>query len=75
MIDAKMLWASCKKNNNGPSVFWTPSAWYAQNLGWNPPILSDFKKERIKKGEYYGIEVINNGGLFLKKSLALVLGK
>lgn len=52
-------------------VFWNHPAWYAQNPKGNP-ILSDFQKERIKKGELHGIEVINTTD-YAEESLALAL--
>ncbi|GAB5472389.1 MAG: Sb-PDE family phosphodiesterase [Maribacter sp.] len=52
-------------------VFWNHPAWYAQNPKGNP-ILSDFQKERIKKGELHGIEVINSVD-YSEESLALAL--
>ena len=44
--------------NQGAFVFWNHPAWYAQSPK-GTPILSDFQKERIQKGELQGIEVIN----------------
>ncbi|MBQ4914215.1 PHP domain-containing protein [Maribacter sp. MMG018] len=55
----------------GAFVFWNHPAWYAQNPQGNP-ILSDFQKERIKKGELHGIEVINTTD-YAEESLALAL--
>ena len=52
-------------------VFWNHPAWYAQSPKGNP-ILSDFQKERIKKGELHGIEVINSVD-YAQESLALAL--
>ena len=52
-------------------VFWNHPAWYAQSPAGNP-ILSDFQKERIKKGELHGIEVINSVD-YAQESLALAL--
>ncbi|MFK7812528.1 MAG: Sb-PDE family phosphodiesterase, partial [Maribacter sp.] len=52
-------------------VFWNHPAWHAQNPKGNP-ILSDFQKERIKKGELHGIEVINSID-YSEESLALAL--
>ncbi|MBT8186046.1 MAG: PHP domain-containing protein [Eudoraea sp.] len=52
-------------------VFWNHPAWYAQSPMGNP-ILSDFQKERIKKGELHGIEVINSVD-YAEESLALAL--
>ncbi|MGB6153416.1 MAG: Sb-PDE family phosphodiesterase [Pricia sp.] len=40
-------------------VFWNHPAWHAQSPK-GTPILSDFQKSRIKKGELHGIEVINS---------------
>ncbi len=42
----------------GAFIFWNHPAWYAQQPQGNP-VLSDFQKERISKGELHGIEVIN----------------
>lgn len=55
----------------GAFVFWNHPAWYAQNPQGNP-ILSDFQKERIEKGELHGIEVINTTD-YAEESLALAL--
>ncbi|TVZ16981.1 Sb-PDE family phosphodiesterase [Maribacter sp. MAR_2009_72] len=52
-------------------VFWNHPAWYNQSPQGNP-ILSDFQKERIKKGELHGIEVINAVD-YAQESLALAL--
>ena len=52
-------------------VFWNHPAWYNQAPKGNP-ILSDFQKERIKKGELHGIEVINAVD-YAQESLALAL--
>ncbi|MCM4170150.1 PHP domain-containing protein [Arenibacter sp. TNZ] len=67
--DAKDAFASAKKQQ--AFVFWNHPAWYAQNPA-GTPILSDFQKERIKKGELHGIEVINNVD-YSEESLALAL--
>lgn len=40
-------------------VFWNHPAWYAQSPK-GTPILSDFQKTRITRGELHGIEVINS---------------
>ena len=58
-------------NDQGAFVFWNHPAWFAQSPTGNP-ILSDFQKERIKKGELHGIEVINEYD-FAEESLALAL--
>ena len=42
----------------GAFIFWNHPAWYAQRPKGNP-VLSDFQKARIRKGELHGIEVIN----------------
>ncbi len=55
----------------GAFVFWNHPAWHAQSPTGNP-ILSDFQKERIKKGELHGIEVINTFD-YAEESLALAL--
>ena len=52
-------------------VFWNHPAWHAQSPTGNP-ILSDFQKERIEKGELHGIEVINSVD-YAEESLALAL--
>jgi len=57
--------------NQGAFVFWNHPAWYNQSPSGNP-ILSDFQKERIKKGELHGIEVINSVD-YAQESLALAL--
>jgi predicted metal-dependent phosphoesterase TrpH len=44
--------------SQGAFIFWNHPAWYAQRPEGNP-VLSDFQKERIRKGELHGIEVIN----------------
>lgn len=66
---AEKSFSEAKKQN--AFVFWNHPAWYAQNPKGNP-ILSDFQKERIKKGELHGIEVINSVD-FSEESLALAL--
>ncbi len=58
-------------NKQGGFVFWNHPAWYAQSPA-GTPILSDFQKERIKKGELHGIEVINTVD-YSEESLALAL--
>ena len=55
----------------GAFVFWNHPAWDRQSPTGNP-ILSVFQKERIKRGELHGIEVINTGD-FAEESLALAL--
>jgi hypothetical protein len=67
--DAEGAFAAAKEQN--AFVFWNHPAWYAQNPQGNP-ILSDFQKERIKKGELHGIEVINTVD-YAQESLALAL--
>ncbi|MCX2720604.1 Sb-PDE family phosphodiesterase [Lentiprolixibacter aurantiacus] len=58
-------------NEQGAFVFWNHPAWYDQSPSGNP-ILSDFQKERIEKGELHGIEVINTFD-YAEESLALAL--
>lgn len=58
-------------NKQGGFVFWNHPAWYAQNPTGTPN-LGDFQKERIKKGELHGIEVINAED-YSEESLALAL--
>ena len=67
--DAKDAFGTAKKQN--AFVFWNHPAWYAQSPA-GTPILSDFQKERIKKGELHGIEVINTVD-YSEESLALAL--
>ena len=67
--DAKDAFSTAKKQN--AFVFWNHPAWYAQSPA-GTPILSDFQKERIKKGELHGIEVINTVD-YSEESLALAL--
>ena len=70
MVDkAEKSFSEAKKQN--AFVFWNHPAWYAQTPKGNP-ILSDFQKERIKKGELHGIEVINTTD-YAEESLALAL--
>ncbi|ASV29283.1 Sb-PDE family phosphodiesterase [Maribacter cobaltidurans] len=66
---AENAFAEAKKQN--AFVFWNHPAWYAQNPNGNP-ILSEFQKKRIKKGELHGIEVINMTD-YAEESLALAL--
>ena len=66
---AEDAFAEAKKQ--GAFVFWNHPAWYNQAPQGNP-ILSDFQKERIKKGELHGIEVINSVD-YAQESLALAL--
>ncbi|MDC6387128.1 Sb-PDE family phosphodiesterase [Maribacter sp. PR1] len=66
---AENAFAEAKKQN--AFVFWNHPAWYAQNPDGNP-ILSEFQKERINKGELHGIEVINMTD-YAEESLALAL--
>ena len=54
---AEKAFSEAKKQN--AFVFWNHPAWYAQNPK-GTPILTDFQKKRIKKGELHGIEVINS---------------
>lgn len=68
---AEKSFSEAKKQN--AFVFWNHPAWYAQNPKGNP-ILSDFQKERIKKGELHGIEVINSVD-YSEESLALALAQ
>lgn len=58
-------------NKQGGFVFWNHPAWYRQSPT-GTPILSDFQKERINKGELHGIEVINTVD-YSEESLALAL--
>ena len=67
--DAAAAFSAAKAQN--AFVFWNHPAWYAQNPKGNP-VLSDFQKERIKKGELHGIEVINSVD-YGQESLALAL--
>jgi hypothetical protein len=67
--DAEDAFSEAKKQ--GAFVFWNHPAWYPQSPQGNP-ILSDFQKERITKGELHGIEVINMGD-YAEESLALAL--
>ncbi|MEG3657251.1 Sb-PDE family phosphodiesterase [Arenibacter palladensis] len=67
--DSKDAFSTAKKQN--AFVFWNHPAWYAQSPA-GTPILSDFQKERIKKGELHGIEVINTVD-YSEESLALAL--
>ena len=66
---AETAFAEAKKQN--AFVFWNHPAWHRQSPTGNP-ILSDFQKERIKKGELHGIEVINSVD-YAEESLALAL--
>ncbi|MDM9630986.1 Sb-PDE family phosphodiesterase [Robiginitalea aurantiaca] len=54
--DPKVPFSVARKQ--GAFIFWNHPAWYAQQPQGNP-VLSDFQKERISKGELHGIEVIN----------------
>jgi len=67
--DAKDAFTAAKKQQ--AFVFWNHPAWYAQSPA-GTPILSDFQKERIKKSELHGIEVINTVD-YSEESLALAL--
>lgn len=66
---AEKAFSEAKKQN--AFVFWNHPAWHAQNPQGNP-IWSDFQKERIKKRELHGIEVINSVD-YSEESLALAL--
>ena len=55
----------------GAFVFWNHPAWSSQSKTGNP-ILSDFQKELIKKGELHGIEVINTFD-YAEESLEIAL--
>ncbi len=66
---AEKAFAEAKKQN--AFVFWNHPAWHRQSPTGNP-ILSDFQKELIKKGELHGIEVINSVD-YNEESLALAL--
>lgn len=66
---AEDSFAEAKKQ--GAFVFWNHPAWHPQSPNGNP-ILSDFQKERIQKGELHGIEIINMGD-YAEESLALAL--
>lgn len=66
---AEKAFSEAKKQN--AFVFWNHPAWHNQSPTGNP-ILSDFQKERIKKGELHGIEVINSVD-YAQESLALAL--
>jgi predicted metal-dependent phosphoesterase TrpH len=66
---AEKAFSEAKKQN--AFVFWNHPAWHAQNPQGDP-ILSDFQKERIKKGELHGIEVINSVD-YSEEALALAL--
>ncbi len=66
---AEAAFAEAKKQH--AFVFWNHPAWYAQTPKGNP-ILSDFQKELIKKGQLHGIEVINSVD-YAQESLALAL--
>lgn len=67
--EAEESFAEAKKQD--AFVFWNHPAWYAQSPSGNP-VLDDFQKERIKKGELHGIEVINTVD-YSEESLALAL--
>lgn len=66
---AEKAFSEAKKQN--AFVFWNHPAWHAQNPQGDP-ILSSFQKERIKKGELHGIEVINSVD-YSEEALALAL--
>tara|TARA_R110001606_G_scaffold73728_8_gene170178 strand:+ start:1218 stop:2333 length:1116 start_codon:yes stop_codon:yes gene_type:complete len=63
--------AFMEAKKQGAFVFWNHPAWYNQSPKGNP-IFSDFQKERLKKGELHGIEVINSVD-YAQESLALAL--
>ncbi len=67
--NAEKAFSEAKKQN--AFVFWNHPAWHAQSPTGNP-ILSDFQKERIKKGELHGIEVINTFD-YAEEALAIAL--
>ena len=73
ILQEKAADAFAEAKTQGAFVFWNHPAWYAQNPNGNP-ILSDFQKERIKKGELHGIEVINTTD-YAEESLALALSQ
>lgn len=54
--DPEVPFREAKKQ--GAFIFWNHPAWYAQRPEGNP-VLSEFQKDRIRKGELHGIEVIN----------------
>lgn len=66
---AEKAFSEAKKQN--AFVFWNHPAWIPQSPKGNP-IFSDFQKERIKKEELHGIEVINMGD-YSEEALALAL--
>lgn len=67
--NAEKAFSEAKKQN--AFVFWNHPAWHAQSPTGNP-ILSDFQKERINKGELHGIEVINTFD-YAEEALAIAL--
>ncbi|NAS11056.1 Sb-PDE family phosphodiesterase [Poritiphilus flavus] len=67
--EAAASFSEAKKQN--AFIFWNHPAWYAQSPK-GTPILSDFQKERIKKGELHGIEVINSFD-YAEESLSIAL--
>ncbi len=71
LVAKKAETAFSEAKKQGAFVFWNHPAWHAQNPKGNP-ILSAFQKERIKKGELHGIEVINSVD-YSEESLALAL--
>ncbi|TLF45570.1 Sb-PDE family phosphodiesterase [Maribacter aurantiacus] len=58
-------------NKQGAYVFWNHPAWYAQSPK-GTPIMSDFQKSLVEKGQLHGIEVINSLD-YAEESLALAL--
>ncbi len=71
LLNEKAETSFAEAKDQGAFIFWNHPAWYAQSPQ-GTPILSDFQKERIKKGELHGIEVINTGD-YAEESLALAL--
>jgi hypothetical protein len=67
--EASDAFSNAKKQN--AFVFWNHPAWSSQSKTGNP-ILSDFQKDLIKKGELHGIEVINTFD-YAEESLAIAL--
>ena len=67
--EAAEAFSNAKKQN--AFVFWNHPAWSSQSKTGNP-IMSDFQKNLIKKGELHGIEVINTTD-YAEESLALAL--
>jgi hypothetical protein len=67
--DSVKQFAAAKKQ--GAFVFWNHPNWAWQSPTGNP-IWTDFQKERVKKHELHGIEVINEG-LYDKESFGIAL--